>query len=126
VVCKIFRNSIFIVYVPIETIFETNTIDFHIQLECTDTTCSLLFWVPIARNSFTNSVSNLTFKVNQRWVFCDYQMRKLLRCEIRIINIPTKLLFISFSLQFQIKMNRYKYLLNFSIPLFRDISDWWC
>lgn len=63
-VCKILRNSCFVVDIPIETIFETNAIDFYIKLKCTNATCRLLFWVAIAGNSLTYSISNLSLKMN--------------------------------------------------------------
>ena len=40
---EILRNSILVIDVPIETIFETNTIDLYVQLESTNATRRLLF-----------------------------------------------------------------------------------
>ena len=61
---EILRNSILVIDVPIETIFETNTIDLYVQLESTNATRRLLFWDAVAVNRLTNGVSNLALKMD--------------------------------------------------------------
>lgn len=61
---EILRNSILVIDVPIETIFETNTIDLYVQLESTNATRRLLFWDAVAGNRLTNGVSNLALKMD--------------------------------------------------------------
>lgn len=62
--------------------------------------------------------------MDQRLILSDYQMCEFLRCKVRVVDVPTKLLFISFSLQLQIKMDRYKHLLQLTRSFFRDIGHW--
>lgn len=55
-------------------------------------------------NWFSNCINDLSLKMTQCWVLKNQLMCILLWGKIRFINIPTELLFVSFSFQFKVEM----------------------
>lgn len=92
--CEVLRICCLITDVPVESVLEAYVIDFDIQLKGFDAAWDLRLVRTIARDRLADGVLDMAFKVSQGWIFRDDEASELLWSEVRIVDVPAKLLLV--------------------------------
>lgn len=69
---EIFRTGGLIADVPIESVLQTNVVDFHVEFEGADAAALLYLRGAVGRNGLADGVSDLAFEMHQGGVLGDY------------------------------------------------------